>query len=152
LPQTLRALVERRLQGLPPEAELAIELAALFGREVRLAWLEKARLRCAPGKAEALEPALGELIRRSVLEEVEPDLLRCVHDRRRGVAPGAFRAGARPRLHWAVAEPLEALPAPERQEPLAALGPHWEAAGEPQRALACFHPAARQAKSRYAHA
>jgi tetratricopeptide (TPR) repeat protein len=143
LPGSLRALVERRLEGLPERAAAVVAAAAVLGREVRAGVLGRVS-----GLEEvALMEATAEALRREVLEEVGRGRLRFAHDKLREVAYGGLGAERRAALHRAAAEALESDAAGARA---ADLGRHWEAAGEPARAAAPYLAGARQAKLQYA--
>ena len=146
LPRTLRDLVARRLEGLPPAALRLAQAAAALGREVQTPLLG-AMLRVSD---EALDEPLNELLRRQVLEALQPELLRFAHDKIRQVATETLTAERRRELHRAAAEAFEARPADEREHRLDALGNHGEQAGDPVRARACYLEGARRAVKRYA--
>jgi eukaryotic-like serine/threonine-protein kinase len=143
LPGSLRALVERRLEGLPKSAAAAVAAAAVLGRELssgvlgRVSGLEEV----------ALMEAIEEGLRRQVFEEVGPGRLRFAHDKLREVAYGRLEAEHRAALHRAAAEALEGAEAGARS---ADLGHHWEAAGEPAKAAAHYLAGARHAKLQHA--
>jgi predicted ATPase len=147
LPRSLRALVERRLDGLPEWAAAAVAAAAVAGREV-----SPAVLRRMSGLGDvALLDATEELLRRRVLEDVGSGRLRFAHDKLREVAYGGLGTERRARLHRSAAEALEELGGPE-EEPPARLGHHWEHAGEPAKAAGYYLAGARNARLRYANA
>jgi serine/threonine protein kinase/tetratricopeptide (TPR) repeat protein len=160
LPLSVRALVERRLEGLPARTLQLVEAAAVMGRET-----PARALQAMTGlEEEDLFEAVAEAERRQIFEE--PDtrlsrhpsqeasfpsaLLRFEHDKIREAAYGMLSGEQRTSLHRAAAEALEALPAVERDEQQAALGHHWERAGEPDRAIPYYREAARIAKKRHA--
>jgi predicted ATPase/tRNA A-37 threonylcarbamoyl transferase component Bud32 len=144
LPRTLRELVDRRLDGLPERAAAAVAAAAVIGRETTAEVLARTS-----GLGEtALMEAVDELVRRHVVEEIEPERLRFAHDKLREVAYGRLGSERRARLHRAAAVALEALaPSP----PPATLGLHWERAGEPAKAAGYYLAGAAQARRSYAH-
>jgi len=72
--------------------------------------------------------------------------LRFAHDKLREVTYAGLGAADRARLHRAAAEALEAL------DEFAALGTHWELAGERGRARRAYLAGARLARDRYAYA
>jgi eukaryotic-like serine/threonine-protein kinase len=141
-PAGLRDLVTRRLRGLPPEATEAVAAAAVLGREVALPRLELV----AGLESARFADALDELLRRQVLEEAEPGLLRFVHDKLREMAYDDLAPQRRAALHGAAARAIEAGEA----EP-ALLGHHWAQAGDRDRARQYFLVAARDAKTRHAN-
>jgi serine/threonine protein kinase/tetratricopeptide (TPR) repeat protein len=146
LPHSLRELIGRRLQALPEAALRAAEAAAVLGRETPVQRLERVLELSGTATGAPLE-ALGELLRRRVLEDAEPGSVRFVHDKLREVALEALEPGRRRRLHRAAAEALEALE-PEHK-PLAALAGHWEEAGEPDLARPRYLEAAHEAERCY---
>src|SRR5207249_3946071 len=98
----------------------------------------------------AVLDAVGELQRRQILETTPGGRLRFTHDKLREAAYDALAAGKRARMHGAAARALEARPEPERADQAAALGHHWERAGEPGRARPWYLAAARRARAQYA--
>jgi serine/threonine protein kinase/tetratricopeptide (TPR) repeat protein len=150
LPGSLRELVGQRLQGLPEAALRLVEAAAVVGREASVRVL--ARMRgLEDGAAQPAAPlleAVTELLRRQVLEESGPEQLRFVHDKIREFAYERLSPQERRTLHRAAAQGIEALLG--REEHHAALGRHWEEAGVPEDARACYLAAARSAAGRHA--
>jgi eukaryotic-like serine/threonine-protein kinase len=144
LPQSLRDLVARHLEGLEPAAQRVTEAAAVLGREVDAAALAAT---AGLGAMEVLEGTL-ELLRRQVMEEGRRGSLRFVHDKIREVAYGRISELRCRELHAAAGEAIEAIYAKEREEHLAELGHHWERAGEADKARACYLAAARYASRR----
>jgi DNA-binding SARP family transcriptional activator/tetratricopeptide (TPR) repeat protein len=132
-PQSVGQLIERSLQALSPDALLLARLAAVAGVDFEIALAEQLLQR----NALQLADAWGELEQRQVLRGTgfAHDL---VHER---VLAGVPEVLAR-HTHGQVALWLEA----RAGEP-ARTAAHWEAAGQPERAL----PALRQAAER-AHA
>jgi eukaryotic-like serine/threonine-protein kinase len=144
LPSSLEQLVSRRLDRLPSPALRAASAAAVLGREA-----SSAVLAAMTGFAEAdLDDALGELVRRYVVEETGIGLVRFTHDNVRSQAYERASADERARLHAAAARALAA----SGREPDAVLAWHWERANEPEPARKHYLAAARSAKRRYAHA
>ena len=82
LPASLRQLVAHRLEGLPPNARAAVELAAVLGREVAGDLLQAAS---ALPDADFLE-AMNVLVTRQVFEEREANQFRFDHDKLREIA------------------------------------------------------------------
>jgi serine/threonine protein kinase len=143
LPGALKALVGRRLEGLPAAARGVTEAAAVLGREVPILLLEPVA-----GLEEAeLQEALGELLRRQVIEIVSPAGLRFVHDKIREVAYERLQGARRRALHLAAAEAMES----RAWASVGELGEHWERAQRPEKAQPCYLEAARQATSRFAY-
>jgi tetratricopeptide (TPR) repeat protein len=75
---------------------------------------------------------------------------RFVHDTLREVAYQGIDENRLPQLHRAAAEAIDLLPAAERDAHLAALGFHWERAGEPAQARPAYLAAAQVALARSA--
>ena len=132
-PQSVGQLIERSLQALSPDALLLARLAAVAGVDFEIALAEQLLQR----NALQLADAWGELEQRQVLRGTSfaHDL---VHER---VLAGVPEVLAR-HTHGQVALWLEG-----RADEPARTAAHWEAAGQPERAL----PALRQAAER-AHA
>jgi serine/threonine protein kinase/predicted ATPase len=147
LPRSLRALVERRLGGLERGATAVVAVAAVLGRETDAGLLEQI---AGLGGVEFLEP-LDEVLRRQILEDAAGGRLRFTHDKLREAAYDAIPPDERARLHGAAARALEARPDREGRELAAALGHHWERAGEPATARPYYLEAARSAKGQHAH-
>jgi tetratricopeptide (TPR) repeat protein len=144
LPASLHELISRRLSGLPQEARAVAELAAVFGRQAPAGWLEPAS-----GLAtEAWVDALAELNRRQLLEETPQGSLQFTHDKLREVLYRRIPVRRRRKLHRAAAQWIERHDA--RQQ--AALGRHWQEAGEPDKARPLYLAAARDAALRHAQA
>jgi tetratricopeptide (TPR) repeat protein len=146
LPGSLRELVGRRLQVLPPEALALAEAAAVLGREAPLPLLET----IGGLDEDGLLAGQSELLRRQVLEAGEPERLRFVHDKIREVAYASIPMERRSRLHRAAAEAIEEKHGAEPGEQASVLGHHWERAGEPLRAARHWVEAGRRSASAYA--
>jgi tetratricopeptide (TPR) repeat protein len=147
LPSSLRELVGRKLERLSPEARGLAEIAAVLGREVDAELLEAAAARVGMQLADGVDELLG----RQVLTEPEAGRLRFAHDKIREVASERIAADRRGALHRAAAEGIEHRFEAQRGEHLAALGHHWEEAGERSRARQSYLAGARLAKDRYAY-
>jgi tetratricopeptide (TPR) repeat protein len=130
---------------LPERAAATVAAAAVVGRETTTRLLG----RVSGLDENALMDAVDELVRRQVVEEIEPGRLRFGHDKLREVAYDGLMPAHRSRLHRTTAEALEEID-PAAQP--ATLGRHWERAGEPARAASYYLAGARQAKRKYAHA
>jgi serine/threonine protein kinase/tetratricopeptide (TPR) repeat protein len=146
LPRSLQQLVARRLDSVTFEARQLVEIASVLGRDVPQALLQAvSRMDEAP-----LMEAVEDLLARQVLEALESDRLRFVHDKIREVAYDLIPAVARRALHRAAAETIEVRFAEELDDHLAALARHWEQAGEREQARPYHLLAARQARDRFA--
>ena len=148
LPRSVRALVERRLEGLGSAAAETVSAAAVVGREAEADLLGRI---VGLGEQELLE-ALDELLRRQILEDAAGGRLRFTHDKLREAAYDAVAPDARTRLHGAAAHALEAAFGDDARRHAARLADHWRAAGEPERARPHYLAAAADAATRYAHA
>ncbi|MFN7973866.1 MAG: tetratricopeptide repeat protein [Acidobacteriota bacterium] len=112
----------------------------MLGREADAATLAAALDVDAASLGEIVE----ELIVRQVLEEPAPEMLRFVHGKIRDVTYDGIDPAARIALHRRAALALETGEG-AREEMLSLLGHHWEEAGDPARARACYLPSARRA-------
>src|SRR5206468_2303983 len=91
------------------------------------------------------------LVVRQILEEAEDGRLRFVHDQIRRVAFDLVPAGAQRDLHRRAAEAITSRHGDALDHRMAALGRHWEIAGNAARAFECYRAAARHAQDAYAH-
>jgi serine/threonine protein kinase/predicted ATPase len=146
LPLSLRELVRRRLDDLPPCAAELVHAAAVLGREMpaHMLWMT---LRLG---LDELHAATEEVLRRQILEPGEAGTLRFVHDKIREVAYEGIGLAELPELHLAAAGVLDALLPDEREEHVAELGHHWQAAGELEKARECYLAGAVRARVRFA--
>ncbi|MFN7974280.1 MAG: tetratricopeptide repeat protein [Acidobacteriota bacterium] len=142
LPASLSDLVARRLAALSPPAARLLDVAAAMGREADVAILADASLLPEP----ELLSAHAELVARQILDDAPGGKARFTHDK---ILETAFSridpATLRP-LHRAIAEALERAGGDRH----AALGRHWEAAGDPGRAHRHYLAGARAATRRFA--
>jgi eukaryotic-like serine/threonine-protein kinase len=149
LPRSLRVLLERRLRALTDVAQRAARAAAVVGRESE----SDAVTEVAGLTPEAAAEAIGELIRRHVLEQPAPERLRFVHDKLREAAYAFPGEGLRA-LHARAAATLERRwqGRPDAGEGWATLGHHFSAAEQPEPAARYFRQAAEHARSNFANA
>ncbi|WP_437928355.1 protein kinase [Sorangium sp. So ce291] len=150
LPGSLQALIRRRLETLSPEARQLVEIASVLGRESRVdLLLEIAGLM----EADALD-ALSELIWRSLLEEVEGDHIRFVHDKLREVAYDGLAPERARELHRRAALAIERRagidPVGSALYPM--LAHHWACARAYDKAIHYLDKAGDLALERAAHA
>ncbi|MFN7975878.1 MAG: tetratricopeptide repeat protein [Acidobacteriota bacterium] len=144
LPGAVRDLVGRRLDGIVGVAREVLDIAATIGREA-----SGRILSISSGLSDAaLFEGLTVLLARQVIEEPAPQTFRFVHDKLHEVAYERIAPDRRPALHRAAAEAMES--SPEARSMSAALGLHWERAGDRERARAHYLPAARQARDAFA--
>lgn len=153
LPQSLGALVARRLDNLAEEARVALSAACVLGRECDTDVLA----RVAALDSTATLRAVAELLRRQIVEESAPGRLRFMHDKIREVAYSSLAEHARRELHHTAATVLEELAmrtASGRQEELeaeaATLAFHYHRGGVADRAARYFWLAGRYARRAFA--
>ncbi|HEX5098739.1 MAG TPA: protein kinase [Polyangiaceae bacterium] len=139
LPNTVRALVERRLGVLSDGGRRLVEVAAVIGHDIEpelLLSLGEQRFTFSAPSERDLLAQLGDLNARHVLVETTRETLAFSHDTLRRVAYERIAPDERRALHGLVAEALETRSSrfgqPERA-PLLAY--HYEQAGDAQRAL-----------------
>jgi tetratricopeptide (TPR) repeat protein len=148
LPGSLRELVSRRLEGLDAARRSLTQTASVLGREMPAALLA----RVAGVDPDLLLEGLDELLRRQVLEELDGgSRLRFVHDKIREVAYEQIALARRRNLHRQAAEAMEAVSTDVSAPDAAALGLHWEKAGEMAKAQGWYLVGAREAARRFAH-
>jgi predicted ATPase len=148
LPQSVQELVARRLARLGDSAARLVDAAAVLGKESDASLLARVS-RLQP--VDVLEATL-ELLGQQVMEDVGGGSLRFVHDKLREVALRQLPDSRRVELHRAAAEALQALESARQDERQAELGHHWERAGQPAEARACYLVAAHSARERFAYA
>ncbi|TKD01214.1 serine/threonine-protein kinase PknK [Polyangium fumosum] len=143
LPHTLGELVERRLSALGELAARVVAWAAVLGRDVDTAMLDKL------GKFEdvAMLDAIEELRVRQILEEKGDGRLAFVHDTIREVAQARIAPALRRAMHHRVALALTA----DGEERLAEIGHHHAEAGDHPQASVFFARAADRARASYAN-
>lgn len=157
LPQALAALLERRLRTLSQAQLEMVQAAAVVGRECSVDLME----RLCELNGWPFAHGLQQLLLRQILESVRPGVMRFVHDKLQERAYEMIPAELKRRLHRQVAESIEfymaqtspgeepfslTQPAPRTLLDMSgtmppaygALGRHWEAAGEPERARNAF--------------
>jgi eukaryotic-like serine/threonine-protein kinase len=132
LPNTLRDLVERRLQGLTPLAQRVAEAAAVLGRDIN-----EQRLLATCGESEAaLVEAMTELVERYVFVDVE-GTARFAHDKIREGVYARIDGQRCKELHGRAADVIESLCASDEQLRLyaAEIAHHCDAAGRDPQAI-----------------
>jgi serine/threonine protein kinase/tetratricopeptide (TPR) repeat protein len=144
LPNSVRSLMERRLEKITVAAKRLAELASTIGREVDEALL-------ADGFGKDPIDALGELLSLHILKESDVGLLQFVHDEIREIVYERLAQDRRQELHYKVAEAIEVRFREKRNDYLAILGHHWERAGVEDKARECYLEGARKAASLYLH-
>ncbi|MCU0671798.1 MAG: protein kinase [Myxococcota bacterium] len=139
LPDTLRALIARRLDALSPAARTLADLASIAGESLGtrdLALLAGLDETSAYG-------ALDELARREVAHETPRGTLRFAHDKLREFAYERFEPDARRALHASVARTLD--------EDSDELAQHWLEAGDTPRAVDAADGIGRRALARWSY-
>ncbi len=136
LPRNLKALVERRLDGLSEDARALAEVAAVIGREFTPDLLTAVAERDI-GVEDRVLAATNELLARQVFVETSTGLLSFVHDKLREVAHEATALERRRALHRLAAEALERRHAGSTRLPLVypKLAHHHRQAGNFSRAV-----------------
>lgn len=144
LPATLRELIALRIAGLGPSALAVAQMLAVLGREVDAALLAEAL-----GDAALDAAATNELMRRQVIEEPAPGVIRFLHDKLREVVYASVAQPQRTRLHARAARALTDFAA--RSGELDRLAPelahHHAEAGDVPRALGFLDQAGDRAMS-----
>ncbi|MFC1852491.1 tetratricopeptide repeat protein [candidate division CSSED10-310 bacterium] len=146
LPNTLRELLLRRLEGLPPAARELVTITAVCGQEVDARLLDQLM----PKQSAQIMEGTENLLRQQILEEPRAGRLRFMNAQIREMIYERLPAEKKSTCHRAVAEAIESLFGKTGQEYLPELGLHWEHAGDVHRARINYLAAARQANSRYA--
>jgi len=142
LPRGMKELIGRRLDDLSHHGRRLLTAAAVVGRVSHVSLLEAVT---------ALQPdefldAIQEVIRRQFMEHWDAERIAFKHAKIREVAYARLSQEYRVALHRSVAETLEERPDKRH----AALGRHWEQAGDIKRAVRCYLTAARATAERYA--
>ncbi|MBI2567705.1 MAG: tetratricopeptide repeat protein [Candidatus Schekmanbacteria bacterium] len=147
LPSSLKELIIRRLRGLPRAAAALCQIAAVVGRVVPLAVLQ----RVSELSSDALHEALETLLQRHVLDDAGESGLRFSHELLRDFAYELIPHGDLPALHRRTVEAITAVGLGATDQTLGELGLHWEKAGDLDAARRCYSEGAREAQRRYAH-
>lgn len=144
LPDSALSEMNRRIEGLAPDARRALTLAATAGPEAEFDLLAAATQLPEP----ALVAALKELIAARFLFEARPDYFafRSPFLRRAALAP--LLARERRGLHREVAQAIERLSAPATGSRAGELARHYAAAGEVELALGHCRAAGEEALRR----
>ncbi|MFC1852259.1 tetratricopeptide repeat protein [candidate division CSSED10-310 bacterium] len=146
VPRSLLNLVARRLDGLSDAARTVIKAAAIIGRECPLILLQK--VTTLP-EIELLN-TLHEILRRQVMEEIVPGVFRFVHDKLRQGAAETISEEDRCELHHIAAQAIELIFSDNLTEYQAALGYHWQKAGDNRKACFYYRKSAHQAMKNHA--
>ncbi len=132
---TLDAALAARIISLPNEARSLFELVAVAGRPC-----SHAVLAYALGQ-ELVDSATKVLLGQRLVRRRDGNELVCAHDRMRAAAEQGIAPGTRASLHRRLAEALANQDVCDVGE----LARHWDAAGEPARALDAYEQAASHA-------
>lgn len=149
LPRSLRELLERRLRSLTPAAREVGLAAAVIGREAEIGTLQSVTELL----DEVLSRAVDELLRRQVIEQLEPGRIRFAHDKLREVA---YSEAAPERVVVLHARTAHALVEQLRDDldagrSWATLGHHFAAGQLPAEAARYLQRAGDHARARYAN-
>ncbi|MFN7971050.1 MAG: tetratricopeptide repeat protein [Acidobacteriota bacterium] len=148
LPAGIRDLVALRLRGLSATARALVDAGAVLGRELDADLLAH----CSGLAADPMVEGSIELLRRQVLEEPRPGVVRFLHDKLREISYDAIPPERVAGLHRAAARAIEERRHATLEPYQAALGRHWERGGETDRAAAAYVAGARFAVKSHAHA
>jgi DNA-binding SARP family transcriptional activator/Tfp pilus assembly protein PilF/DNA polymerase III delta prime subunit len=164
LPQSIRLLIERRLQRLSPECRTTLTLAAVLGRQFSSELLCCARGLSEESIAEHVDDAIRLHILSSMTQSHSPSRseythgdqqdfdLSFTHDKIREVLYQRLNPLRRRTMHRQVAQALEQHKATSLETYHSLLAYHYQMAEDYQRAIEYFLSAARQASHVYAFA
>ncbi len=145
VPPKIQAVIGARLAQLSPSARQLAGLAAVVGRAFTFAILAGASEK----SDDELVQALDELWQRGIVVEQGADAYDFSHGYIRDAAYGELSRARRRLLHRRVAAALESLYADELDALGGRIGSHYEAAGEPARAVHHYCRAGEHALSAY---
>lgn len=148
LPDRVRQVLDARLAQLSPPARGTVELAAVIGR----AFTYDVLARATDLGEEGLVAALDECWRRRIIREQGGEAYDFSHDRLREAAYAGLSRARRRWLHGRVAAALAHGHDADLERVAGVLAGHYEAAGQPAPAIACYMRAAAAARRVYAHA
>ena len=142
LPRSLRQVVELRLGKLAVRTREVLDAAAVIGRRFGSQLL---------GAVVALDEAtllaaLDEMVAAQVIEPIDGESYRFVHDKLHELPVAALDPARRAALHARIAQAMEALHAGATAEHAATIGRHWAQAGNPERAAPLLHAAGDHAR------
>jgi len=142
LPRSLRQVVELRLGKLAARTRQVLDAAALIGRRFASPLL---RAVVELDDATLLE-ALDEMVAAQVIEPIDGESHRFVHDKLHELPAAALDPAQRRALHARIAAAMEQLHADATAEHAATIGRHWAQAGNPERAAPLLHAAGDHAR------
>ncbi len=153
LPRSLRQVVELRLGKLAARTREVLDAAAVIGRRfsrpLLRAVVDRGDARdAAPDAAldAALLGALDEMVAAQVIEPIDAEGYRFVHDKLHELPVAALEPARRRTLHARIAEAMEQRHADAAAEHAATIGRHWAEAGHPERAVPRLHAAGDAAR------
>jgi len=130
IPHTVQGLIQARLDGIPESQRLAIQEAAVVGREFDAELLQRVDL-----FGIDMLPTLQAVVRTGMIEHLGQSAYRFRHVLTQEVAYDGMLQGLRAELHREVAEALVDM-FPDRAVELApAIADHYAKPGEPDRAV-----------------
>ena len=147
LPARVRQVLEARLSQLSPAAQGVMGAAAVIGR----AFTYDALRRAVDLSEDELVNCLDESWRRRIIREQEEDVYDFSHDKLRETAYATLSRARRRWLHGRVAQALEMVHAQELDSMAGMIAAHFEAARQPEPAIAYYQRAAAAARRIYAH-
>lgn len=147
LPDRVRQVLDARLAQLSPSARGTVELAAVVGRAFTYDVLAQATDLGEDG----LVAALDECWRRRIIREQGGQAYDFSHDKLREAAYAGLSRARRRWLHGRVARALAHTHRADPDRIAGVLAGHYEAAGQPAEAIACYERAAAAARRVYAH-
>jgi eukaryotic-like serine/threonine-protein kinase len=142
LPRSLRQVVELRLGKLAARTRQVLDAAALIGRRFASPLL---RAVVELDDATLLE-ALDEMVAAQVIEPIDGESHRFVHDKLHELPAAALDPAQRRALHARIAAAMAQLHAGAPGEHEATIGRHWAQAGNPERAAPLLHAAGDHAR------
>ncbi|MBN2381360.1 tetratricopeptide repeat protein [bacterium] len=149
LPGSLRALLEKRIQGLPIAVRQTAELCALIGKmaPVQLIWSVSGQ------NEEQILASLDDLLKHQIFEWDSPSTIRFTHDKLREIMVKHIPVRQKRDMHGRIVTGIEAISAsaqsPEQYYP--DLGFHNEMAGNNDKAVHYYVRAAQNALHHFSY-
>jgi class 3 adenylate cyclase len=154
LPKTIHGVILTRVDGLPPERQLTLKVAAVIGRTFPYSLLRHALRKCIPLSDDELGYHLDLLATEGLTPLFIPEPDRTYgfkHAITREVVYQTLLYDQRRTLHRTVAEVLEQEPAERIRERVGLLAYHWERADQPLRAARYLVRAGEQFRAAHAN-
>jgi hypothetical protein len=142
LPRSLRQVVELRLGKLAARTRQVLDATAVIGRRFGSVLLRAV----VELDAATLLEALDEMVAAQVIEPVDGESYRFVHDKLHELPVAALDPARRAALHARIAQAMEQVHAGATAEHGATIGRHWAEAGNPARAVPLLHAAGDHAR------